>query len=283
MLANRVQETTTSTGTGNLTLAGAVANHQTINNGIGTDVRFPYFVIDDTNSAWEHGVGYLSDATTLVRETVIESTNSNATVNFSAGTKQVFVGGSALTLVAANVGYSSLGSQLKYQAPLSHVRINNTYQLAANRAHWVPVYFSRGTLINQIACYVVTANGTGANKLHIGLYQEGATPGEPGPKIASVADLDPSTTGLKSGSVTEFYMPAGWYYFFCWSDATPTLRANDAFITAPTGVCTDPLLTNNSGLFYINGQTGLLDAPDTANHADFSKSQPQPTPLVGHS
>lgn len=282
MIANRVQETTTSTGTGNLTLAGAVANHQTINTGIGTNVRFPYFVIDDTNNAWEHGIGYLSDATTLVRETFIESTNSNAAVNFAAGTKQVFVGGSALSNNAISTGYSALSSQLKYQAPANHVRVNASRQLSAGRTIWSAVFYSRPSVINQLAIDIATANGTASNKIHIGLYDITAA-GEPGNRICSVVDLDPSTTGVKSGSVTAQMLPAGWYYSAFWSDAAPQLTAQDGFIVMPQPFSADPNLVNQGGWFYRDGATGLTDLPTVADHTAFANNVNQPCLMVGHS
>lgn len=92
LVADLVEETTTSTGTGNLTTAGAsAAGLRTINSAIGTNLRFPYAVGQDDQSEWETGVGYLSAATTFVRERVIASSNSNNAVNFSAGTKKIRV------------------------------------------------------------------------------------------------------------------------------------------------------------------------------------------------
>ena len=89
VLANRVQETTTTTGTGAVTLAGTLTGFQSfsvIGNG---NVTF-YTITDDTN--WEVGVGtYFSSGPTLTRETVLESSNNNELVNWSAGEKTVFV------------------------------------------------------------------------------------------------------------------------------------------------------------------------------------------------
>ena len=89
VVADRVQETTTSTGTGTITLAGAVTGFQSfavIGNGNNTF----YTITDGTN--WEVGIGtYTSSGTTLSRDTVLSSSNSGSLVNFSAGTKNVFV------------------------------------------------------------------------------------------------------------------------------------------------------------------------------------------------
>ena len=92
LVADLVEETTTTTGTGNLTLAGASGvGLRTINAAIGTNLRFSYAIGQDDQSQWETGVGYLSAATTMVRERVVASSNANALVNLSAGTKKVRV------------------------------------------------------------------------------------------------------------------------------------------------------------------------------------------------
>jgi|TARA_R110000868_G_scaffold161351_1_gene391574 hypothetical protein len=89
ILADRVQETTTTTGTGTVTLAGAASGFQSfsaIGNGNST-----YYTITG-GSEWEVGIGtYTSSGTTLSRTTVLSSSNSGSLVNFSAGSKNVFV------------------------------------------------------------------------------------------------------------------------------------------------------------------------------------------------
>ena len=88
--ADRVKETSTTTGTGSVTLGGAATNFQTFNSAFGTNVRFYYAIVHQSASEWEVGEGYLSGSTTLVRDDILASTNSGAAVNFSAGTKDVF-------------------------------------------------------------------------------------------------------------------------------------------------------------------------------------------------
>lgn len=90
MLADRVRETTTTTGTGNITLAGAAAGFVTFNAAFGTGVPVNYVVSSSGGAEYEEGSGYLSDSTTLVRERIHRSSNSNNAVNFSSGTKDVF-------------------------------------------------------------------------------------------------------------------------------------------------------------------------------------------------
>lgn len=92
VLANRVKETSTTTGTGPLSLAGAVTGFQTFVDGIGT-TNTTYYSITDESGNFEVGLGTVTDGTpdTLSRDTVLESSNSNALVNFGSGTKTIFV------------------------------------------------------------------------------------------------------------------------------------------------------------------------------------------------
>ena len=91
VLADRVKETTTTTGTGTVTLAGAATGYQSFS-AIGNGNSTYYTIAGQTSSEWEVGIGtYTSSGTTLSRTTVLSSSNSGSLVNFSAGTKDVFV------------------------------------------------------------------------------------------------------------------------------------------------------------------------------------------------
>lgn len=91
VLADRVQETTTSTGTGSVTLAGAVTGYQSFAV-IGNGNTTYYTIADQGGSNWEVGIGtYSTTGPTLARTTVLSSSNSGNLVNFTAGTKTVFV------------------------------------------------------------------------------------------------------------------------------------------------------------------------------------------------
>ena len=91
VVADRVQETTTSTGTGTITLAGAATGFQSFS-AIGDGNTPVYTIADQSGSNWDVGIGtYTASGTTLSRTTVLSSSNSGSLVNFGAGTKNVFV------------------------------------------------------------------------------------------------------------------------------------------------------------------------------------------------
>lgn len=102
VLKDRVRETTSSTGTGTITLSGAVTGYQDFSV-IGNGNTSYYAILGGTE--WEVGIGtYTASGTTLSRDTVLESSNSGSLVNFSAGTKDVictFAAEKATTLDSA--------------------------------------------------------------------------------------------------------------------------------------------------------------------------------------
>ena len=91
-LNDRVKETSTTTGTGTFDLAGAETGFESFVSGIGNGNITYYAISNDGTAEFEVGFGTVTDATpdTLSRDTIISSSNSDALVNFSAGTKTVF-------------------------------------------------------------------------------------------------------------------------------------------------------------------------------------------------
>ena len=91
VVKDRVQETSTTTGTGTVTLGGAATGFQSFSVIGDSNTTFYTIQLPNTNE-WEVGVGtYTLSGTTLSRDTILESSNSGSAVNFSAGTKNVFV------------------------------------------------------------------------------------------------------------------------------------------------------------------------------------------------
>jgi hypothetical protein len=88
---DRVKETTTTTGTGDITFAGATTGFETFAAGIGNSNTTYYCITLPGSAEFEVGLGTLSgDSSTMARTSIISSSNSDSAVNFSAGTKDVF-------------------------------------------------------------------------------------------------------------------------------------------------------------------------------------------------
>ena len=92
VLADRVRETSTTSGTGTLTLAGAVAGFQSFS-AVGNGNTTYYTIADPTANTWEVGIGtYTASGTTLSRDTVLANSSGNTNkIDFAANVKDVFV------------------------------------------------------------------------------------------------------------------------------------------------------------------------------------------------
>lgn len=105
IVADRVHETTLGTGTGNMALGGAADNCQTFSSVCVDGDTLPYGIIGQSGNQFETGIGtYQAAGDLIVRTTVIESSNANALVSFSAGTKDIFIAvlSSQVQLVGGN-------------------------------------------------------------------------------------------------------------------------------------------------------------------------------------
>lgn len=121
VVADRVKDTTTTTGTGAITLSGtAPTGYRTFASVLATNDLCYYCIASDGGSEWEVGIGKLTASTTLARQTVLASSNAGALVSFSAGTKDVFLTAPAAELRAAATIDDRAFFDGRYGAPLAY-------------------------------------------------------------------------------------------------------------------------------------------------------------------
>ena len=166
VLADRVQETTTTTGTGSVTLLGAVTGYQSFAVVGNTNTTF-YCIADQGGANWEVGIGtYSTTGPTLARTTVLASSNSGSLVNFTAGIKTVFV--TYPSEKSVNLDSSGNVSALGTVASgtWNGTAIVTTYGgtgLTSYTAGDLP-YYSTGTTLSKLGIgtngYLLTSNGT---------------------------------------------------------------------------------------------------------------------------
>jgi len=197
VIADRVRETSTTIGTGNFTLAGAVTGYQTFDAALDTGDTTYYTIADQSGSNWEVGIGTFTSPSTLARTTILSSSNGGSVVTFGAGTKDVFI-----SLPASKTNTVEAG--------------NLTFASTAQR---ITGDFSNGTQSNRVFFQTTTAGGgtsvgtipnaTGANSAFNAF-------GGPDPGNASFAQLragsDTSDVRLTSGITgTGTYYPMTFY------------------------------------------------------------------------
>jgi hypothetical protein len=92
VVKDRVKETTATTGTGILTLAGAVTGFQSFSSALSDGDTTYYAIFEGTTGSWEVGLGtFTASGTTLARTTILASSNSGSAVNLTAGAAEVFI------------------------------------------------------------------------------------------------------------------------------------------------------------------------------------------------
>lgn len=142
VLKDRVKETTTTTGTGAISLGGAVANFQAFSAVLSNADTTYYAIVDTTNTAFEVGLGtYASSGNTLTRTTVLESSNSGSAVNLSAGSKTIFIAYPAEKAVYEESDGSVLIENLELNANfIKSTDTNGNIQLFPNGTGFTELY-----------------------------------------------------------------------------------------------------------------------------------------------
>lgn len=262
MIRPRVEETSSTSGTGSFTLSGATSNNQTFNSAFGTSRPFKYYA--SSGSQWEQGIGYLSASTTLVRQKIeFNSLGTVAAVNFSSN-PTVFcdatpsMGSNCLALRAA-------GEWIRSEDIPSEL-IEATRGLSSGYTFAMPFWSSAPNLVDAITINVTGTTGGGI--LRLGLYNHSTTTNSPGTLIEQSGEISAATPGWReyvfssphaiqgrqvwvavlTNGVTVMSMPSA-------SHSTAWLGCNrDAGHSAPTTVLIDD---RGSGWLVSNGGSGM--------------------------
>jgi len=163
VLKDRVKETSTTTGTGTFTLAGASTGFQSFSV-IGNGNTVYYCIVRSGSTEWEVGLGtYTLSGTTLSRDTILESSNGGTAVDFLAGSKDVFCTYPAERAVTTDA-IGTLAAQAANSVAITGGTINGTTVGATTAAAVTgtvvtgsSVVASNGILLNS---YTVSANYT---------------------------------------------------------------------------------------------------------------------------
>lgn len=232
VLKDRVKETTLTTGTGTITLAGASTGYQSFSV-IGDGNTTYYCIAGQGNNEWEVGIGtYTAAGTTLARTTVLASSNSGSLVNFSSGTKDVFV-----TYPAGKSVYEDAIGEVTITT------LNATNVDASDGAAAIAITNASGD---------VALSSTGALTI-----SKGTTAQQPGTPAAGMLRFNTTTNEF------EGYNGSAWASVGGSAISNDTATATNlypAFVSATSGTALN-IYTSNAKLLY-KPSTGELQASE---------------------
>lgn len=210
---NRLIEGSTSTGTGNFTLTGAL--NEPASGIVGTlplsrlplKLYFPYIIEDPVSGLWEKGKGYLSATNTLVRGYVLDGSNGTNLVNFTAGSKRVY-------FPTENRAFGAdYFNNTVWKNTLSNIGYRGSMTLTANVMTLTPHLQLTSQRITGVGIKVTTA--VASARIKVILYNfvrqsDSADYNSTFPIAFEIGEVSGATTGDKI-ITTDFYLPEGAY------------------------------------------------------------------------
>lgn len=213
VFSDRVKETTATTGTGTVSLAGAATQFQSFVAGIGNGNRCDYCLLSGNGSDWEVGSGTVTSGSpsTLSRDVIFASSNSGSAISL-VGTSTVFCTNSAKQIAGSPFSPGFVAGNW-YTRPTSAALALNI-PFAANHLQAVPFFVPKETVFSQMMVYV---DGTVANShIELGVYSN--SEGAPAALEYDAGTVLGNTTGQKIISGLTLRLSAGWHWLTGASD-----------------------------------------------------------------
>lgn len=283
MLGNFVKETTTTSGTGNITVAG-VTGRARFSDCFAVNVPFFYSINDGNN--WELGVGYLSATSTLVRakilSTLVSGTfddTSPAAITLSGGTCNVFATPCAQSAMPNKPSVSITNSSAGYTLT-SNVGVLSaaSFTATADRQYYMPFHWDVARPMSLVGFRVSTAAAAG-KVARIGLYSVDEN-GEPDILLEESGNIAVDSSGVKTYNFTDKLYPPGWYVIGLVSNGAPVYNSpqyfigNNIFGTDSTGVQSIP--------YKYSTETAWSTMPNPANSTQTAGNDTSfPTVFIG--
>jgi len=272
MNANWIEESSTTTGTGAITLAGAITGRVAFTDSF-PDAAVVRYIIEASNGDFESGIGtFTASGTTLSRDTILETwieltgtlDNSNpAALTLPAGTHAIVSGPDANATFPTPLG---LGVADRVMSAHIGWFVGSTgLALAADRQVAQPFLLTHPLLVSSLGMALTT--GVDASTTRLGLSR--MVDGLPIDMIFDVAVATTTTqTGtFTSASVTPQLIRPGWYFMHILSDSaiSPTSAGGSTAIGwSPLKKLGTTTRAGPSSQYQKNGVTGgTFDAPET--------------------
>ena len=272
--ANGARATTTTTGTGDLTLS-SVSGAPTFNQVYGLSRRFPYTILDNSSPPQfiEAGIGYLSGTTTLVREKIFSTFTSSTfddvspgAASLAAGTYNIVTPPMAELMSEAAKGVNRNASLAFSKVLFSqHFTVHNAsstgYTAVANRLVMIPCWLNTSAECDALAVRVGT--GVASTNIRLGIYD--STPDfHPGKLLGETGSLSSATssTDVFGTLGATIRLNPGWYFTAFVSNGAPAVGRITAGgeVFNNMGVAAGNLM-QAVGAFYATHTFGALPDP----------------------
>lgn len=248
-IGDRIKETTTTTGTGNITLAGAVSGFRAFSAVCANNDTIWYVIVHQSANEWEVGLGTWLTGGALARTTVLASSNAGAAVTFSAGTKDVFC-----DYPAARIGPQGASGQIQYHDGLAAFGGDSafTFNKTTNALTINPSGVA-GTI--GIGNTTIPTGATGINNTSLGTGAMDALTSGPSNTAIGTDALGAATTGDSNtciGAGAGINITTGFNNTIIGKDAGPSINGSGSIVI---GAGANP--GSVSGVLWI-GAAGLI-------------------------
>ena len=164
VIADRVRETSVTTGTGSIALAGAVTGYRAFSSVLSTGDTTYYTIADQGGANWEVGIGTFTSPSTLARTTILSSSNSGSVVTFTAGTKDVFISlPASKTNTVASGDLSFTGSAQRITGDFSNSTVANRVAFQSSTVNGVTTVFALPNGTGTVAQFAAVNNSDPTN------------------------------------------------------------------------------------------------------------------------
>ena len=254
VVADRVQETSTTSGTGTLTLAGAVVGFQTFSTAIGNGNTTFYTIYDPTTYDWEVGIGTVG-AGTLARTTVLSnSAGTTSQISFAGNAKFVFCTYPAEKSINYDAnGVATIGEVLGY----SDTGVIGSFASTVAGYNQVVVQ-NKSTATNASTNFNVSndAGTAGSNYAELGINSSTFT-GTGSFNIAGASYVASASTDLTIGTYGAYSI-----HFVTNSNTTDAMTIyNNGGISL--GTFSNPGINNIAASKFVPGYTAITSAAGT--------------------
>lgn len=160
--ADRVKDTSTTTGTGNITVSGSAPfGYRTFSTVMSVGDTFYYAIQGQSTAEWEIGVGTYASTNQFARTTVLASSASGSAVSFSTGTKNVFITLAAARTLQLKSGDTPTAGSIPYGdgSTLSYSSVGTAGQVLISGGSGSPTWSSAGT--GSVTSVAVSGGTTG--------------------------------------------------------------------------------------------------------------------------